>query len=132
MDGLPENAALGLTLATGGVLKIAFLVAIFISNLPEGLASYGMKSSGIGKKRILVTWSIALVLCTLSTTLGYAILSYVSPPIISISIAFAAGAVLVMLADSMIPVAFKEGGIIKGIALLAGFQVAAILTKLQG
>ena len=63
---------------------------------------------------------------------GYTVLSYASPPIISISIAFAAGAVLVMLADSMIPVAFKEGGIIKRFALLAGFQVAAILTKLQG
>jgi ZIP family zinc transporter len=55
MDGIPENAALGLTLATGGVLNVAFLVAIFVSNLLEGLAStYGMKSSGIGKKRILL------------------------------------------------------------------------------
>jgi ZIP family zinc transporter len=133
MDGIPENAALGITLATGGALNIAFLVAIFVSNLPEGLAStHGMKSSGLGTKRILVTWSVALVICTLSTTLGYTILSNASPAIISISIAFAAGAVLVMLADSMIPEAFKEGGIMKGIALLSGFQIAAILTKLQG
>lgn len=133
MDCIPENAALGITLAMGGALNIAFLAAIFISNLPEGLASTrDLKSSGLSTKRIYGLWCIALVIGTVSTIIGYTVLSYASPPIISISIAFAAGAILVMLANSMIPEAFKEGGILKGIAILTGFTVAAILVKAQG
>lgn len=87
-----------------------------------------MKSGGLGSKRILALWSIAVIIGTVSTAIGYSVLSYASPPVRSISIAFAAGAILAMLADSMIPEAFKQGGIIKGLALLAGFQIAAILT----
>jgi zinc transporter, ZIP family len=87
MDCIPENAALGITLAAGGAINIAFLVAIFISNFPEGLAStHGMKSGGLGTKRILVLWSIALIIGTVSTAIGYSVLSYASPPIRSISI----------------------------------------------
>jgi ZIP family zinc transporter len=90
MDNIPRNAALGITLAAGGAINIAFLVAIFVSNLPEGLASTNdMKSSG---RYILILWSVAILIGTLATTIGYGILSNTSPSIISISIAFAAGA----------------------------------------
>ncbi|HEY7081199.1 MAG TPA: ZIP family metal transporter [Nitrososphaeraceae archaeon] len=133
MDNIPENAALGITLAAGGTINIAFLVAIFISNLPEGLASTSdMKSSGLSRKYILVLWSVAIAIGTFATTIGYSVLSNTSPPIISISIAFAAGAILVMLGESMIPEAFKKEGFGKGLALLAGFLIAVILTKAQG
>ena len=105
MDNIPENAGLGITLAAGGTINIAFLVAIFVSNLPEGLASNSdMKSSGLSRKYILVLWSVAIVIGTFSTTIGYGVLSNTSPPIISISIAFAAEAILVMLGESMIAV----------------------------
>jgi len=98
MDNIPENAALGITLASGGAINIAFLVAIFVSNLPEGLASTNdMKSSGLSRKYILVLWSISIVIGTISTTIGYGILSNMSPAIILIFTAFAAGATLVML-----------------------------------
>ena len=98
MDNIPENAALGITLTVGGTINLAFLIAIFDSNLPEGLASTNdMKSSGLSRKYILVLWSIAIVIGTISTTIGYGILSNTSPATISISIAFAAGAILVML-----------------------------------
>jgi ZIP family zinc transporter len=133
MDNIPENAALGITLAAGGALNIAFLVAIFVSNLPEGLASTNdMKVSGLSRKHILILWSVAVVIGTISTTIGYSILSNTSPAIISISIAFAAGAILVMLGESMIPEAFKKEGFGKGLALLAGFLIALILISLQG
>jgi zinc transporter, ZIP family len=133
MDNIPENAALGITLATGGAVNIALLVAIFVSNFPEGLAStQDMRSGGLSTKYVLVLWSIGVAIGTVSTTIGYGILSYASPSVISISIAFAAGAIIVMLAESMIPEAFKGGGIAKGLALLGGFLVAAILTKVQG
>jgi zinc transporter, ZIP family len=133
MDNIPENAALGITLAAGGTINVAFLVAIFVSNLPEGLASPNdMKSSGLSRRHILALWSVAIVIGTISTTIGYSILSNTSPTIISISIAFAADAILVMLGESMIPEAFKKEGIGKGMALLAGFLIATILTKAQG
>jgi zinc transporter, ZIP family len=133
MDNIPENAALGITLAAGGAINIAFLVAIFVSNLPEGLASSNdMKSSGLSRRYIIILWSIAILIGTLATTIGYGILANTSPTIISISIAFAAGAILVMLGESMIPEAFKKEGFGKGMALLAGFLIATILTKMQG
>jgi zinc transporter, ZIP family len=98
MDNIPENAALGITLAAGGTVNVAFLIAIFVSDLPERVASTNdMKSSGLSRKYILVLWSIAIVIETISTTIGYGILSNTSPATISISIAFAAGAILVML-----------------------------------
>lgn len=133
MDNIPENAALGITLASGGAINIAFLVAIFVSNLPEGLASTNdMKSAGLSRKYILILWSVAVAIGTISTTIGYSVLSNASAPIISISIAFAAGAILVMLGESMIPEAFKTQSFGKGLALLAGFVIAVILTKVQG
>ena len=108
MDNIPENAALGITLASVGMINIAFLVAIFISNLPEGLASTNdMKSAGLSRRYILILWSVAVGIGTISTAIGYSVLSTASPTIISISIAFAAGAILVMLGESMIPEAFK-------------------------
>jgi ZIP family zinc transporter len=71
MDCIPENAALGITLATGGALNIAFLVAIFVSNLPEGLAStHDLKSSGLSTKRIYGAWCIALLVGTVSTIIS--------------------------------------------------------------
>jgi zinc transporter, ZIP family len=133
MDNIPENAALGITLATGGAINIARLVAIFVSNFPEGLASTNdMKSSGLSSKYVLVLWSIGVGVAAVATTMGYGILSNASPPIISISIAFAAGAIIVMLAESMIPEAFERGGVRKGLALLGGFLIAAFLTMVQG
>ncbi len=133
MDNIPENAALGITLAAGGALNIAFLVAIFVSNLPEALGSTNqMKASGMSRRYILMLWSIATVIGTIASVIGYTVLANAPPAVISISIAFASGAILVMLAQSMIPEAFKQGGFWKGIALLAGFQIAVILTKLQG
>jgi len=95
MDNIPEKAALGITLAAGGTVNVAFLIAIFDSDLAERVAStYDMKSSGLSRKWL---WSIAIVIGTISTTIGYGILSNTSPATISISIAFAAGATLVML-----------------------------------
>lgn len=133
MDNIPENAALGITLASGGIINIAFLVAIFVSNLPEGLASTSdMKSSGLSRRYIIILWSAAVAIGTLSTTIGYSVLSNASPPIISISIAFSAGAILVMLGETMIPEAFRRDSFGKGVALLAGFVIALLLIKAQG
>ena len=131
MDNIPENMALGISLITGGAVNIVLIVAIFISNFPEGLASTaGMKTNGKNSKQILVLWSIAVVISTISSVIGFKILSNTSPFLISISISFAAGAILVMLAESMIPEAYEEGGIKRGIATMMGVVIAFVLGKL--
>jgi zinc transporter, ZIP family len=133
MDNIPENMALGISLVTGGAVNVVLIAAIFISNFPEGLASTeGMKSNGRGKRYILMLWSIAVVIGTISTAIGFAVLSKASPFVISVAISFAAGAILVMLAESMIPEAFEEGGSKIGLAAMAGFTVAFILGRLGG
>jgi zinc transporter, ZIP family len=133
MDNIPENMALGISLVTGGAVNVVLIAAIFISNFPEGLAStHGMKANGRSKKYILFLWSIAVVIGTISTAIGFAVLSKTSPAIISVAISFAAGAILVMLAESMIPEAFEEGGSRIGLAAMAGFVIAFILGRIGG
>lgn len=133
MDNIPENMALGISMVTGASINIVLVAAIFISNLPEGLSSSaGMKSNGKSKKYIFSIWIIAVAIGTLSPAIGFEILSKASPPIIAIAISFAAGAIIVMLAESMIPEAFEEGGMKIGIATMAGFAIAFILGKLNG
>jgi zinc transporter, ZIP family len=133
MDNIPENMALGISLVTGGAVNIVLIAAIFISNFPEGLASTeGMKTNGRSKKYIIGLWSIAVIIGTISTAIGFAVLSKASPFVISIAISFAAGAILVMLAESMIPEAFEEGGSKIGLAAMAGFAVAFILGRIGG
>jgi len=131
MDNIPENMALGISLVTGGGVNIVLVAAIFISNFPEGLASTeGMKANGRSKKYILALWSIAVIVGTISTAIGFAVLSKASPFVISVAISFAAGAILIMLAESMIPEAFEEGGSRIGLAAMAGFAIAFILGRL--
>jgi len=133
MDNIPENMALGISLVTGGAVNVVLIAAIFISNFPEGLASTeGMKSNGRNKKYIIGLWSIAVILGTISTAIGFAVLSKASPFVISVVISFAAGAILVMLAESMIPEAFEEGGSKIGLAAMVGFAVAFILGRIGG
>ncbi|HET7283808.1 MAG TPA: hypothetical protein VFI70_03915 [Nitrososphaeraceae archaeon] len=133
MDNIPENMALGISLVTGGAVNVVLIAAIFISNFPEGLASTeGMKSNGRSKKYVLMLWSMAVIIGTISTAIGFAVLSKASPFVIAVAISFAAGAILVMLAESMIPEAFEEGGSKIGLAAMAGFAVAFILGRSGG
>jgi zinc transporter, ZIP family len=131
MDNIPENMALGISLVTGGTVNIVLIAAIFISNFPEGLASTeGMKTNGKSIKYIISIWSVAIIIGTLSTAIGFSLLSKMNSYVISIAISYAAGAILVMLAESMIPEAYEEGGMKIGIATMIGFVVAFILGKL--
>jgi zinc transporter, ZIP family len=134
MDNIPENMALGISLVTGGAVNIVLIAAIFLSNFPEGLSSaQGMKSNGRSKKYIVSLWSVAVLIGTISSVIGFTFLSNTAPSTISIAISFAAGAILVMLAESMIPEAHAEGGSSRiGIATMAGFAIAFILGRLGG
>ena len=134
MDNIPENMALGISLVTGGAVNVVLIVAIFLSNFPEGLSSsQGMKSNGRSRRYILTLWSIAVVIGTISAVIGFTLLSNTDPAIMSIAISFAAGAILTMLAESMIPEAHQQGGSSRiGIATMVGFAIAFILGRLGG
>jgi zinc transporter, ZIP family len=129
MDNIPENMALGISLAIGGSVDLVLLAAIFISNFPEGLSSSeGMKSSGRSKRSILFLWILAVSVGTFSSAIGFTLSSYTEPKVLSIALSFAAGAILVMLGVSMIPEAYEQGGASRvGLGIMAGFALAFIL-----
>jgi ZIP family zinc transporter len=130
MDNIPENMALGISIVAGGVVNIVLIAAIFISNFPEGLASsQGMKKNGKSTKQILLLWSVVVIIGTISSAIGFSILAKVSKDIVAIALSYASGAILVMLAESMIPEAFEEGGSKIGLATMAGFAIAFILGR---
>jgi zinc transporter, ZIP family len=135
MDNIPENMALGISLvAGGGTVNIVLIAAIFISNFPEGLASsQGMKNNGKSIKKILLLWLVVVAIGTISSAVGFSVLANVNKYIVSIALSYASGAILVMLAESMIPEAFEEGGESKiGLATMAGFAVAFVLGRVGG
>lgn len=133
MDNIPENMALGISIVTGGAVNIVLIAAIFISNFPEGLAStQGMRSHGRSKKQILLIWGAVVVVGTVASAVGFSVLSKAQPEITSASLSFASGAILVMLAESLIPEAFEKGGSAIGLATMAGFAVAFILGRAGG
>ena len=126
LDGLPEQAVLGIGLASGEGVGVGLLAAIFVSNLPEAIGSSAdMKAS---KPKIIALWVAVAAVCTLSTVVGYAIADGASNDLRAGIDGFAAGALLVMLTDSMIPDAREKAGRIAGIVTVLGFAVAAALS----
>ena len=125
LDGIPESIVLGLTLLGGGGVSIAFITAVFISNLPEGLAaSSGLVASGWSTARILGLWTGVALVSGLSALAGYGLFGDASPAVVAFVLAFAGGAVLTMLADTMMPEAFTHAGPLVGLFTTAGFSVA--------
>jgi ZIP family zinc transporter len=128
LDGLPEQAVLGIGLASGGGVGVGLLAAIFVSNLPEAIGSAAdMKAS---KAKIVGLWVAVAVVCMVATVVGYAIADGASKHLRAGIDGFAAGALLVMLTDSMIPDAREKAGAKTGLVTVFGFAVAAALTFL--
>jgi ZIP family zinc transporter len=111
---------------------MALLGSVFVSNLPEGLGSAAeMQDGGRSKRSILGVWSVVAVSCTLATVGGYAIAEVLPDEIATGVNGFAAGALLVMLTDSMIPEAEKKAPGKAGLATVLGFALAMSLSLLQ-
>jgi zinc transporter, ZIP family len=131
LDGIPEQLVLGLGLAAGEEVSIGLLGAIFVSNLPEAIGSAAdMRAEGRRSETILRLWIAVAVVCTLASVAGYGIADSLSGELEGGFNGFAAGALLVMLADSMIPEARKAGRT-TGLATAFGFAVAAGLSSLS-
>lgn len=133
LDGIPEAIAIGLSMIEGGTVSVAMVVAIFISNVPEGLSSTsGMKNAGRSKTFIFGMWGIITVLTAFGAVSGYSVFSDFSAQVISATLAVAAGAMLAMLTNTMIPEAFEKEHNWIGLITVIGFLTAFVLTKLSG
>lgn len=132
LDGIPESIVLGLGLLSGEGVSVAFLVAVFISNFPEGLAgTSGLMQSGWARGRVLRLWVIVVVVSALASLAGYGVFDSASPNAVAFVLSFAGGAVLTMLADSMMPDAFADGGKQAGLFTALGFSLAFFLHRIQ-
>jgi ZIP family zinc transporter len=131
LDGVPESFVLGSTIAVGGAIDAAFLAAVFVSNLPEGVAgTASLLATGASRRRVFFGWSALVVLSALVAGVGF-LLADVTPKQGIYVEAFAGGAVLTVLADSMMPEAFRHGGRAVGLLTVLGYIVAGALSVAQ-
>jgi ZIP family zinc transporter len=131
LDGIPESVVLGLSLLGGSGVGVPVLAAIFISNLPEGLSSAaGMKRSGRSARYVFGVWVGIAVASGLAGLLGCLLLQDASDGTIAVITAVAAGAILAMVADTMIPEAFERthlyAGLIAGVGFLLAFAIERV------
>jgi len=132
MDGIPESAAIGISLLEGGKISAALVAAVFLSNVPEGLSSAaGMKQSGRSTVHILGLWGGVTLVSALASLLGYFFLANAPENVVASIQSFAAGAILTMLASTMMPEAYEEGGQVVGLVTSVGFLLSFILSRLE-
>jgi ZIP family zinc transporter len=132
LDGIPESMVIGLTIFEGGAVGAAYLAAVFISNLPESISSTsGLLTGGWKKSRILWMWIGIALISGLASLAGYGLFQDSSPDTVAFVLAFAAGAIITMLADTMMPEAFKHGGKLVGVVTTLGFAVAFTIHTLD-
>lgn len=132
LDGVPESLVLGLTVLQAGAVSAAFLVAVFLSNLPESIAATtGLARAGWKRSRIIGLWILVMIVSGLAALAGYALLDGASARTIAFVLAFAGGAILTMLADTMMPEAFEHGGRLVGLVTTFGFALAFLISALD-
>jgi ZIP family zinc transporter len=132
LDGIPESMVIGLTIFEGGAVGAAYLAAVFISNLPESISSTsGLVTSGWQKSRIMWMWIAIAVISGVASLAGYALFQHSPPDTVAFVLAFAAGAILTMLAQTMMPEAYEHGGKLVGVVTTLGFAVAFTIHTLD-
>jgi ZIP family zinc transporter len=129
LDGIPESVVLGASLVGGAGISVPVLAAVLISNVPEGIgASADMLAAGRSRWSIIRIWLSVVVASAVAAGLGYALLQDAPPELVAAAQTFAAGAIIAMLAESMIPEAYQEGGRAVGLATAFGFALSALLS----
>lgn len=132
IDGIPESIAIGLSMLGGGTVSTAMVVAIFLSNVPEGLSSStGMKHAGRSAIYVFGLWAVIALASALAAIAGATIFAQFPPEVIAAASGVAAGGILAMLADTMLPEAVAETHSATGLIAAAGFVVAFALTNLS-
>lgn len=129
IDAIPESVIIGVSLLENHSVSWLIVIAIFISNFPEGLSSsIGLRKDGYSKKKILLLWTIVMLLSSGSALLGYVLIDASSHTLITSIGAFAAGGILAMVSSTMMPEAFEEGGPLVGFLSALGLLSSLILT----
>jgi ZIP family zinc transporter len=132
LDGIPESIVLGLTIVVDGSVSAAFLVAVALSNVPEAFAaSIGLARAGWTRAHILRLWLAVSLVSGLASLFGFAVFDSASEGTVAFVLAFAAGAILTMLADTMMPEAFEHGGRLVGVVTTFGFALAFAISALD-
>jgi zinc transporter, ZIP family len=130
LDGIPESFVLGLTVRQGGV-SVSLLAGVVLSNLPEGMSSSsGLKAAGWPRGRVVLMWSAVVLVSAISAAAGYVLLDPASGRTGALVQAFAGGALLAMLADTLLPEAYKVEGVLTGPLVVAGFAVSLALSAI--
>ncbi len=133
LDGIPESIVIGLSLLGGKGVSMVAVIAVFLSNIPEGLSSAaGMKKAGRSMGYVMGVWLGIALISGLAALLGYSVFQDYSNSVIAATTALAAGAILAMLVDTMIPEAFSETREFAGLLTVLGFLVAFVLSKWEG
>jgi ZIP family zinc transporter len=131
LDNVPESIILGMSLALGGAINVAFLAAVFVSNLPEGVAgSVNLEAAGRSRRKIFWLWMMVVLVSAACAALRYAVVHWLPGVQGLYAQAFAAGAMLTMLADAMMPEAFEHGGMTVGLFTVLGFLLSAMLSSM--
>ncbi|BAU66711.1 zinc/iron permease [Stanieria sp. NIES-3757] len=131
LDGIPESIVIGVSMIGGAVVSWVTVAAVFLSNVPEGLSSAaGMKKAGRSPAYIFGVWGGISIISGIAALLGYALFSHFSQEVIAATTAIAAGAILAMITDTMIPEAFEQAHDFAGLIVVLGFLTAFILSKL--
>ncbi len=132
LDGIPESLVLGLTVLEAGTVSVAFLVAVFLANLPEAIAATtALSRAGRSSTRIMRFWVLVCLGFGLASLAGYVLLDTASPRTLAIVLAFAGGAILTMLANTMMPEALHYGGKLAGFLTTLGFALAFAISSLD-
>ncbi|MER7070321.1 ZIP family zinc transporter [Terrabacter sp. NPDC000476] len=129
LDGIPESAAIGVSVLGGGEVGIAMVAAVFLSNVPESMsASAGLKRAGRSTGHVLRLWILVMLASGAAAGLGYVLLQGASAETVAVIQTFAAGAIITMLADTMMPEATEHAGRLVGLVTMLGFALAFLLS----
>jgi zinc transporter, ZIP family len=127
IDGVPESVIFGVQLAAGSAISPAFLTAVMISNLPQAIApSADLRLQGRSMAGVARMWLGVVIICALTAGITWFLASAFPAVTGDRASAFAAGGLLAMLIDSLIPFGFERGGILAGFWGVVGFALSIL------
>ncbi|GGR66672.1 hypothetical protein GCM10010169_07830 [Micromonospora fulviviridis] len=129
LDGVPESVVIGASLLAGGPVSLVTVLAVFLSNVPEGLSSAaGMRQAGRTRRYVFLLWTAIALVSGVAALAGYTLLGGAPPAVLATITALAAGAILAMITDTMVPEAFEDAHLLVGLITVLGFLVAFALS----
>ncbi|MFG1675092.1 ZIP family metal transporter [Micromonospora sp. NPDC049282] len=129
LDGVPESVVIGTSLLAGGPVSFVTVIAVFLSNVPEGLSSAaGMRQAGRTRRYVFGLWITIALISGAASLAGYTLLGGAPPEVLATITALAAGAILAMITDTMVPEAFEDAHLLVGLITVLGFLVAFALS----